>query len=194
MRRTAVSPLVFACLFEGLLIPLALGLGWLLGLSPWADIGLSAEAVLISVAATVPLIAALGLVAAWRPEWFQQLDALVRQLVETLFRGRGLGPVVIVSALAGLGEELLFRGVLQAALVAWIGAWPGVLLGAIVFGLVHYLSRAYFVMATCMGLYLGLLYQFSGNLLLPILVHAFYDGAAIVYLLRRGDRGSASAS
>ena len=193
MRRIATSPLTFAYLFEGLLIPLALGLGWLLGLSPWADIRVSAEAVLISVAATAPLVVALGLFARWRPDWFQQLDALVRQLVDMLFRGRGPVPVVVVSGLAGLGEELLFRGVLQAGLGAWLGAWPGVVLAAIVFGLAHYLSRAYFVLAVGMGLYLGALYQLSGNLLLPILVHAFYDGAAIVFLLRRSDEGSTPA-
>jgi membrane protease YdiL (CAAX protease family) len=58
----------------------------------------------------------------------------------------------------------------------------------VVFGFMHAVSPAYFVVATVMGLYLGALYHFTGNLVLASLVHAIYDWIAIEMVLRRIDR------
>jgi len=186
-------PLGAALVFEGMLIPLALALALLLGVRPWTQFHSSAETVLVSVAATLPLLAFLGLFAAARPAWFEEIDARVRQLIESLFRGCGYGPVLAVSALAGLGEELLFRGVVQAWLTGLAGPWTGVILASGLFGLAHAVTRAYFVLAMAMGVYLGMLYHLTGNLLLPTLVHALYDAIAIIYLLRAARGRDATA-
>lgn len=189
LRRVAAThPLAAAFAFEGLLIPLALGLALLLGVSPWAHLRPSAAVLPLALAATLPLLAALAALGALRPGWFRDIEALLRPLVAALFRGRGAVPVLVVAALAGLGEELLFRGVLQAWLAGVAGPWPAVVLAGVAFGLAHYLSPAYFVLATGMGLYLGALYQLTGDLLLPVLVHALYDAIALAYLLRRHER------
>lgn len=84
--------------------------------------------------------------------------------------------IVLLSLAAGIGEELFFRGMLQS----FIGIWWA----AIVFGLLHALTPAYFVMATAIGAWFGLLYEYSGNLLVPILSHAAYDIFAL-YLLQK---------
>ena len=84
--------------------------------------------------------------------------------------------IVLLSAVAGFAEELFFRGLLQSFL--------GVTGAAIVFGLLHALTPAYFVMATAIGLYFGYLYEATGNLLLPMVSHAAYDVFAL-YLLQR---------
>ena len=186
LRRTAAAnPLLAALVAEALLIPLALGLALLLGQAPWADFHWPLGTLLWSVALTVPLVAALFGFAAAGPEWFRDLDALVRPAGAARARGRGLAAVVVAALLAGFGEELLFRGVLQAWLVGWTGAATGVTLAAIVFGLLHAVSRAYFVVATLMGLYLGAIYQLTGNLMIVSLVHALYDWIAIEYVLHR---------
>ncbi|MEE8388993.1 MAG: CPBP family intramembrane glutamic endopeptidase [Acidiferrobacterales bacterium] len=83
--------------------------------------------------------------------------------------------IVLLSLAAGIGEELFFRGLLQS----FVGVWGA----AIIFGLLHALTPAYFVMATAIGVWFGLLYEYSGNLLVPILSHATYDIFAL-YLLR----------
>lgn len=192
-RVVAAHALAAVLVFEGLLTPLALGLALLLGLEPWADLRPSARVLPAALAATLPLVAGLAVLGAARPGWFREIEALVRPLLDELFRGRGPGTtaiaVIAVSALAGLGEELLFRGVVQAGLATITGPWAAVVLGAFVFGLAHWLSRAYFVLATCMGLYLGALYQLGGDLLLPVLAHGLYDALAIVYLLQRDHGG-----
>ena len=40
-------------------------------------------------------------------------------------------------------------------------------------------------MAAVVGIYLGLLWLATGNLLVPIVTHGVYDFAALVWLLRR---------
>lgn len=191
LRRIAAErPLAAALIAEAGLIPLALGLALLVGQAPWADYHWPPGTLLLAIAATVPLVVGLTWFGTHGPDWFRALESVVRPAVEMLFRGRGRAVVILAAALAGFGEELLFRGVLQAALVEPIGPWPAVFLAAVVFGLLHAVSRAYFVVATAMGLYLGALYQLTGNLVLASLVHALYDWFAIEYVLRGTDEKS----
>lgn len=48
---------------------------------------------------------------------------------------------VVMIAFVGFVEELLFRGVLQAALADRLGTWPGIVLASVIFGLMHAGSR-----------------------------------------------------
>lgn len=186
----AAHPLAAIVTGEAALTPLALVLAWLTGLRPWATLEPTAAALAAGVLATAVLIAGLALAAVVRPAWFRETEALVRPLIEAVFRNRGPAAVIVVSALAGVGEELLFRGVLQAGLAGLTGPWPAVALAGLAFGLAHSLSRAYFILATAMGLYLGALYHLSGSLFVPVAVHALYDALAIAYMLcRRADGG-----
>ena len=183
LRLPADRPFVVAVVFEAVLIPLALVLAVPAGLQPWREFATSPGLLSAAVAATLPLIVALAVFARVGARWFEDVEALVRPLIESILRGRGIVAVVVVSALAGLGEELLFRGVIQAGVSQAFGAWQGLVVASVLFGLMHALSRAYLVLATLMGLYLGVLYQITDNLLLPALVHGLYDAIAIGYLL-----------
>ncbi len=97
-----------------------------------------------------------------------------------------LGPVsvsgaLLLSALAGFAEELLFRGALWPAL----GLWGTSLL----FGLVHTLPRRslalYPLFAAVVGLLLGLLRSGSGSVLPAMIAHAAIDAANLLWLSRR---------
>ena len=55
----------------------------------------------------------------------------------------------MVAALAGVGEELLFRGVLQTKLGEWTTPLIGLLLASFIFGLAHALSRSVFCFRRC---------------------------------------------
>lgn len=182
------NPLPVALAAEGLLIPLAFGLAWLLGQSPWEDFHWPLGTLLLAIAFTAPLVALLALFTALGPGWFRALEDIVRPAVDALFRGQGRAVVILAALLAGVGEELLFRGVLQAWLAEGLGPWIGLGVASLVFGFMHAVSPAYFVVATVMGLYLGALYHFTGNLVLASLVHAIYDWIAIEFVLRRIDR------
>jgi membrane protease YdiL (CAAX protease family) len=92
--------------------------------------------------------------------------------------------LVALSVLAGVGEELLFRGAIQGWLSQFAGTVTAVLVASLLFGLVHYLSFTYFVVASCLGLVLGAVYAFTDSLLLVMVWHAVYDMIAL-YSLRR---------
>ncbi|MEE2763680.1 MAG: CPBP family intramembrane glutamic endopeptidase [Pseudomonadota bacterium] len=92
--------------------------------------------------------------------------------------------LVLLSVLAGVGEELLFRGAVQGWLVAHTGPVTALLAASVLFGLVHYVSFTYFLVATGLGLILGAAYLFSESLLLVMVWHAVYDMIALFCLLR----------
>ncbi|MBN1965327.1 MAG: CPBP family intramembrane metalloprotease [Anaerolineae bacterium] len=81
------------------------------------------------------------------------------------------------SLLAALPEEVLFRGAVQATL--------GLVLAALIFGALHALTVLYFVYAAGAGLFLGLLYQWTGTLWTPIGAHFTIDLVMFLLLLGR---------
>ncbi len=95
----------------------------------------------------------------------------------------GLGLLVAISlgVAAGLGEEMLFRGVFQYALVERLGKVAAVGLSSVVFGLLHAVTPMYAFLATLASVYFGYLYIDTGNLAVPIVTHAVYDVGALFY-------------
>jgi len=94
--------------------------------------------------------------------------------IRTLFASSTVVDIFLISLLAGLAEEALFRGVIQ---VKW-----GIIAASILFGLVHSVTPAYILLATVIGFYIGLLYHVFQSLLIPIQLHCIYDFAALIYL------------
>jgi uncharacterized protein len=105
-----------------------------------------------------------------------------------MFRDGQLVHLAIISVLAGLGEEMLFRGVIQAAVAQEIGGprgmWLGLAVAAVLFGMLHLVTPTYAVLAALIGLYLGGLWLLCDNLLAPVTTHAVYDFVVLVYLVR----------
>ena len=143
------------------------------------------------MAATGPLlILAWGCLKCPLPA-LRRLIAVVDQLLSPLFRGCRVWELAVISAVAGLGEELLFRAVLQEAVAGWlggpVGTWVGLAAASLLFGLMHPITKTYALLATLIGLYLGWLWIETGNLLVPVTAHALYDFLALVYLTRIRD-------
>jgi membrane protease YdiL (CAAX protease family) len=117
-----------------------------------------------------------------------RLGELVRTHIVPLFRGCTLAELLVISIVAGIGEEMLFRGVIQHGLAERIGPPAGTAIGigiaSLLFGLAHALSGTYAILAGLISLYFGWLLVATGNLLAPIAAHAAYDFLAFVYLLR----------
>ncbi len=74
---------------------------------------------------------------------------------------------VLFGLLAGIPEEILFRGAIQPVL--------GLVITSTVFGALHALTRAYFVYALAAGLLLGELANWTGGLWAPIAAHTVID-------------------
>jgi hypothetical protein len=162
----------------------ALAAGAVVHVAPFATLSWSWRGLAAGIAATAPLLLLLGWCLRTRVGPVARLVRTVEERVAPLFVGSSATTVALVAALAGVGEEALFRGVIQTALLDRVPAWAAVGLTAAAFGLAHALSLTYALLAALVGGYLGWLHLVSGNLLVPILAHGFYDFVALQILLR----------
>lgn len=177
-----------AAIFEGSLAIVAVSLGWLFDVGPLETLNWTAEGALWGTAGVLPPLALLAfcLVAPWRS--IRSLRRVVERLLVPLFQHLSVVELAVISILAGVGEEMLFRGVLQATMAGWLEGTPGVIVAlaaaSLLFGFAHAITPAYLVLATLIGAYLGGLWLWTGNLLAPIIAHAAYDFIALWYLAK----------
>lgn len=69
-------------------------------------------------------------------------------------------------------EELIMReGVMGSMLRRGVGPWTAIILSSVLFGAMHF-NLSQFIFATIGGIALGILYYKSGNIILPLIVHA----------------------
>ncbi|MEX0914869.1 MAG: CPBP family glutamic-type intramembrane protease [Wenzhouxiangellaceae bacterium] len=181
-------PIAFAFAFEGGLAIVAIVLALVFGLRPWLTIQLDMDALGHSVVATAPLVVAMLTLMQIRWQWVRRLERIVREHLLPLFSDAGPMAVAGIALMAGIGEELLFRGVIQAGLSGLLGPIAALAIASLLFGLAHALTVAYFVLTCLMGLYLGWLYLATGNLLVPIAVHFLYDWIVLSWYLYRERR------
>ena len=102
---------------------------------------------------------------------------LYRTSLKPLFGGVGVLDMVVISVAAGVGEELLFRGVVQPE----VGLFPA----SVIFGLLHMGGTgtlAFGCWVAVMGGVLGGLAIWTEGLLAPVVAHAVYDAAAMAYI------------
>ncbi len=90
---------------------------------------------------------------------------------------------------AAFAEELLFRALLQGALLEpAIGRACAIFVGALVFGLAHPITLTYMVLVVIAGLWLGFLYSATNSLLSVTVAHWITNGVVIEWLLHRRRR------
>lgn len=125
----------------------------------------------------------------------RELMRVVTEEVVPLFHGVSVPGLAAISLAAGVGEELLFRGFLQAVLTDhWpgsVGLVAGLLMASLVFGLCHALCWGYAAVAALIGLYLGVLFLMTDSLWAPMATHAVYDFCALVHMVRRAPAAGA---
>lgn len=174
-----------AIVFEGGLILLALSLGWLLGSPPFERVSLTWQAVVWGGVATGPPF--LGVWWCTRLRWgpFSRLMREVEERLIPLFASCSCFELALISVFGGVGEEALFRGVIQETLTGWLNPWAALVVASGLFGLGHLITPTYAVLAGLIGLYLGGLSMAYDNLLVVVVVHALYDFVALVYLIGR---------
>lgn len=170
---------------EGSFVLLAWLLGWLVGFPPFAQIHWHLTEAVYGFAACSPMVLGALALMRWPIGPLASIKRFSEEVIRPLFVRCTVLDLALISLLAGLGEELLFRGVLQPWFAHWMGAIPALLLASLLFGLVHPITTAYVVLAAVLGMYLGLLVVLTGNLLPAIIAHAVYDFLVLLYLVRR---------
>jgi membrane protease YdiL (CAAX protease family) len=176
--------LLIASLGEGALAVVALTWMW------WRDILLVMGEPVSGTVFGSSAAAALALLNCWllrgAPDVgpVRRIRVLYREVFTPLFARVRPVHIVLISLLAAIGEELLFRGAMQAE-VGLVGA-------SLMFGILHLGgggTLAFGCWAAVMGFVLGGLANWSHGLLAPIIAHALYDVAAIAYI-RWGNESS----
>ncbi|MBT8136690.1 MAG: CPBP family intramembrane metalloprotease [Gammaproteobacteria bacterium] len=176
--------LAFACLFEGALLVVAYGLGWIVGVDPLAALSGGFFAFAIGLAAVLPMLLLLWWGLRNPGTAMGRATGEARQFVRQFFNGIGPAGFLLVSLLAGLCEEALFRGLLQVFIAGHSSVLVGLVAASVLFGLAHAVSLAYAVTATIIGVYLGALFLLTGSLAAPVICHAVYDFIALLWLSR----------
>jgi uncharacterized protein len=159
---------------------LAVAMGW----DAWRQLGLRASLTAWSLAdvslgmlAAMPPLLVIPLLE-WRVDRYmpglrglrQSIDLVLAPLVGRMRFVEALA----ISALAGVSEEVFFRGVLQREI--------GVILASLIFGLFHAVSLPYVLWAAAVGGYLGYWAQWHGNLNAPIVAHTMIDIVGLLYI------------
>jgi membrane protease YdiL (CAAX protease family) len=185
-NRIAKDPgfLPLALTGEAGLLLLAWGLGRWLGIPLLQELRPTLQALSWGIAATVPLLLGLALMLAARSGPARRLVSFVVEQIGPLLVRCSVGELAFLAAVAGISEEVLFRGVVQVGLARVLPEVWALLAASMLFGLVHFATRAYAVLAGLMGLYLGSLFLVQGSLLAPIITHGLYDFVALVYVAR----------
>ncbi len=167
--------------------------------TPWEPIGLhhrtgwkkyfSAVLILITVTPLVYVVYQLNqemkLPEAWSAleATLQKAENESQQTIELLLTAAGwqglLINLFVIAILPAVGEELLFRGVLQNIMRRFFRSpHAAIWFTAFLFSALH-MQWYGFLPRMMLGALFGYLYFWSGNLLLPILAHLVNNGAAV---------------
>jgi membrane protease YdiL (CAAX protease family) len=181
-RRSIV---LLAIAVEGGLFLLAILLGWLLNQPTFELFRWNVVDALRGLAAAMPMVILFFIMLRWPIGPLARIKRFSEEVIRPLLAPCTVLDLFGISVLAGVGEELLFRGVLQGWMETKLGPWCAVAIASALFGLMHAITPTYAVLAALLGAYLGGVYLFCDHNLLAVAVpHALYDFVALLYLLR----------
>ncbi len=121
----------------------------------------------------------LGTWARQREEYAEEMTRFLTTFGST---GEFLFAFFVVAVLPAMGEELVFRGMLQPQLQKVThNVHAAIWISAFLFSLLH-MQFFGFVPRMCLGALFGYLYYWSGNLLVPTMAHFINNGFSIIML------------
>ena len=126
----------------------------------------------------------------WMIDSERQAAQMTRQMLEVSSWSSFLMNILVIAILAGIGEELLFRGVLQRIFIEWTKSIHiGVLLTALIFSAIHFQFFG-FIPRFVLGALLGYLFVWSKSLWVPILAHTLNNALVIILTPTDFNKGS----
>jgi membrane protease YdiL (CAAX protease family) len=202
IRRLVIVRL--AIVVEGGLLVLAGFLGWLVDQPPLTHLAWTWTAVWQGVVAALPLLGLFAVFLRWPFGPMRRILHFSERVLCPVLASCTVIDMLGISVLAGLGEEVFFRGFLQAYSSHWlgitaenmlggrlptevcrrIGLAAGIVVASLFFGALHAITLTYALMAAVMGAYLGCVWLWTGNLLSVVVAHALYDFVVLLWLLR----------
>ena len=165
-----------AVLFEGSLIGIASALGWWFKIDPLQHLVWDIHGVIWGLAATIPMFGLFLAVNRFPIGPFQTIKQFLHEALGPSLVVCRWYDLLLVAMVAGLGEELLFRGVLHPLV--------GMFWSNVIFGVLHFITLPYALLAGLIGGYLGGLLDQSESILAPIITHGLYDFLAFLVVAR----------
>lgn len=118
----------------------------------------------------------------WLTSWIESKEDSAEKMIETV-TGSGealIISLILVGIMPALGEELIFRGVIQRVFSRLFrSGHAGVWFTAILFSAVH-LQFMGFLPRLILGLVFGYLFYFSGKLWLPVAAHFINNSVSLL--------------
>lgn len=113
------------------------------------------------------------------------MEESAEKLTQLFLISRSTGDLLLnllmIAVLPALGEELLFRGLIQRLLVQWTrNSHIGIVLAAFIFSFIHFQFFG-FLPRFLLGLFFGYLLIWSRSLWVPVVAHLINNGMAVFY-------------
>lgn len=129
---------------------------------------------------TLSLPESLSGIESWMKESEEQATALTGLFMKDTLWSSMVFNLLMMAVIPALGEELVFRGVLQRLLIKWFRpAWISILFTAIIFSAFH-MQFYGFLPRLILGLILGYAFYATGRLWVPIVIHFINNGMVVV--------------
>jgi len=156
--------------------------------------GLTLLLVLCSMVTAIPMMNALAMLnsAMDLPGWMDSVEIKIKameesagRLTELFLAGNNARDLVLnmvmIAILPALGEEFLFRGLLQRLFIEWtknkhLGIW----IAAFIFSFIHFQFYG-FLPRFLLGVYFGYLFIWTSSIWVPIAGHLINNGFAVIY-------------
>jgi uncharacterized protein len=117
------------------------------------------------------------------PEIFKTMEEqsalIIKGLLQMDHFGEFLANLTIIAVLPAIGEELVFRGVVQQQLMRRISSpWVAILVSAFIFSVAHFQFEG-LLPRMLLGILLGWLYWQTRNFWVPVIAHFFNNGIQV---------------
>ncbi len=117
-------------------------------------------------------------------EWMQRTEEAAKHLTESFLAADDIGGLLfnlfLIAVIPAIGEELLFRGVIQRLFAEWTkNKHAGIWISAILFSAMH-MQFYGFLPRTILGALFGYMLVWSGRMWVPIIAHFVNNAAAVI--------------
>lgn len=123
--------------------------------------------------------------------WEDKYSSMALNLINLNSTGELIISIIVLAFIPAVCEEIFFRGGLQNYIYKSSGRmWFSIIMVSIIFSIVH-ISGYGFLSRMALGIILGLLYYYSGNIWTNILFHFANNAVAIISLYQAKISGKA---
>lgn len=173
-------------------------LAYIFSVKPWEYIGFrkfnlkSLILVIFTMAVALPGINFLGSLNEQIPlaQWMVDLELKAEELTNAFLTTNSVAVLLLnlfmIAVLPAIGEELIFRGIIQKhfANITKSQIW-GILISALIFSAFHMQFKG-FIPRFALGVMFGFMYTWSGSIWLPIIAHFVNNSIATIGFMMLG--------